>query len=331
MSSLHLYIASILIWGSTWYAIKLQLGVVEPLVSVGYRFALAALLLMAWCLTRRLPLKFDARAHLGMAALGLFLFSSNYAVFYYATAEVTTGLVAVMFSTIVIMNIVGGAVFLSTRVTPLMVAGALTGIFGIALVFLPDLSRFSGTGIALCVLGTALASVGNLVSAHNQRRGIPVVQANAWGMTYGAIFLFAAIAITDAPLAFEFTAAYVGSLFYLAVFGSVLAFGCYLTLVGREGPGRAAYATVLFPIVALVISTVLEDYRWSATSLVGVVLVLAGNYLITRPDRKAANPAIPVNPEASATAAAGLACSPDRARDVDERLSAGLRPPRSRS
>ena len=329
MSSLHLYLATILIWGSTWYAIKMQLGVVEPLVSVGYRFALAAIVLMAWCLARRMPLKFDRRAHLGMALLGLFLFSSNYAVFYYATEHVTTGLVAVVFSTIVIMNIAGGAVFLSTRVTVLMLLGAATGIAGIALVFLPDISRFSGHGIAMCVVGTALASVGNLVSAHNQRRGIPVVQANAWGMTYGAFFLLAAALFTDMPFAFEATAAYVGSLVYLAVFGSVIAFGCYLTLIGREGPGRAAYATVLFPLVALVISTVLEDYRFSATSLVGVALVLAGNYLITRPERRNV-PTHPIVPDSAVSASPSLTCSPDRGDDVDERLSRQMASPRRR-
>ncbi len=326
MSSLHLYLASILIWGSTWYAIKLQLGVVEPLVSVGYRFALAALVLMAWCLARRMPLKFDARAHAGMALLGLFLFSSNYAVFYYATEHVTTGLVAVVFSTIVIMNIAGGAVFLSTRVTLVMLLGAVTGIAGIALVFLPDIARFPGPGIAMCVLGTALASVGNLVSAHNQRRGIPVVQANAWGMTYGALFLLVAILAADMPFAFEATAAYVGSLVYLAVFGSVIAFGCYLTLIGREGPGRAAYATVLFPLVALVISTILEDYRFSATSLLGVALVLAGNFLITRPERRP-GPARPIVPGPSVSASPSLTCSPDRAGEVDERISRQMESP----
>ena len=291
MNSLALYVATILIWGSTWYAIKLQLGVVAPLASVAYRFAIAAVILMAWCRLRRLPLGFDRRAHGSMALLGLFLFSSNYAVFYYATEHVTTGLIAVLFSTIVIMNIAGGAVFLGNRVTAMVIAGALIGIAGIALVFLPDFSRFSGFGIILCVIGTALASLGNMVSAANSRRGLPVVQANAWGMSYGAAFLFAAMFASDVPLAFDFSAAYVGSLLYLAVLGSVVAFGCYLTLIGRVGPERAAYATVLFPIVALVISAVLEDYRFTPTAVAGVALVLAGNFLITRPDRRRLAPA----------------------------------------
>lgn len=263
----------------------MQLGGVEPLVSVGYRFALAALVLMAWCRVRRLPMRFDLRAHRGMALLGLFLFSGNYVAMYHAAEYVTTGLIAVVFSTIVMMNIAAGALVLGNRVTVAVVAGAVIGIAGIVLVFLPDMARLDGRGVAFAVLGTALASAGNIVSARNQRRGVPVVQANAWGMTYGALFLFTAVAIGGVPVSFQWTASYVGSLLYLAVFGSVLAFGCYLTLVGRVGPERAAYATVLFPLVALLISTVLEDYRWSAASLAGVVLVVFGNFIITDPGR----------------------------------------------
>jgi drug/metabolite transporter (DMT)-like permease len=288
MRPLHLYVATILIWGSTWYAIKMQLGSVEPLASVTYRFILAAIILMGWCHIRALPLRFDLRAHAGMMLLGLFLFSTNYAVFYYATGYVTTGLVAMVFSTIIIMNIVGGAIFLSNRITRTVAAGALTGTVGIFLVFLPDLDTINGFGIMLCLLGTVLASAGNLISASNQRRGIPVVQANAWGMTYGALFLTVTLASSGVPVTFEWSIGYVTSLVYLALFGSVVAFGCYLTLIGRVGPERAAYATVLFPIVALLISTVLEDYHWSTTSIAGALLVLAGNFLVTR--RKPAPP-----------------------------------------
>ena len=281
MRPLHLYLVTILIWGSTWYAIKMQLGNVEPLASVTYRFILAALFLMGWCHIRALPLRFDLRAHVGMMLLGLFLFSTNYAVFYYATRYVTTGLIAMVFSTIVIMNIVGGAVFLSNRITRPVAAGALTGTIGIFLVFLPDLDSLNGFGIMLCLFGTMLASAGNIISARNQRRGIPVVQANAWGMTYGALFLTLTLGSSGLPITFDWSVGYVASLIYLAVFGSVVAFGCYLTLIGRVGPERAAYVTVLFPIVALLISTVLEDYRWNTTSIAGELLVLAGNYLVT--------------------------------------------------
>ncbi len=288
MSSFSLYAATILIWGSTWYAIKLQLGEVEPIVSVAWRFALAAALLMGWCRWRGIPLRFSRQDHLGMAGLGLFLFSSNYAIFYYATGYVTSGLIAVVFSTIVIMNIVNGALLLGNRVSARTVYGAVVGIAGITLVFLPEIDGLDPFGLLLCLLGTLLASFGNMVSARNQRRGIPVVSANAWGMAYGTAFLLAAAAVGGASFGFETTLSYTASLLYLAVFGSVLAFGGYLTLLGRVGPERAAYVTVLFPVVALAISTLLEDYRWHAVSFLGVALVLFGNWLITRPEQPAA-------------------------------------------
>ena len=282
MNSVFLYISAILIWGSTWYVIKLQLGVVDPMVSVFYRFAIAAIILQAWCWYRKLPMGFAWRYHAGMALLGLFLFSSNYVVFYEATAFITTGLVAVTFSTIVIFNIVNGALFLGNRVTVFVIMGAIIGLVGISAVFLPTIETFNPMGIALCFLGTLLASFGNIASARNSRLGIPVVQANAWGMTYGSLILLIVILASDIPFTFDPGFTYVWSLLYLAVFGSILAFGSYLTLVKRVGPERAAYATVLFPIVALAISTALEDYQWTAISLAGVALVLVGNFVITR-------------------------------------------------
>lgn len=194
---------------------------------------------------------------------------------------------AVIFSTIVILNIIGGALFLSNRITVPVVVGALTGIVGLAMIFLPDLSSFDSLGVLLAIFGTLLASIGNIVSARIQRRDIPVVQANAYGMSYGTLFLFIAVWWFDIPLRFELTPTYMGSLIYLAVFGSILAFGSYLTLVGRVGPGRAAYAMVLFPIVALLISTLLEGYQWTALSIAGVALVLIGNFIIIRPGASA--------------------------------------------
>lgn len=281
MNFTFLYVAVVIIWGSTWYTIKLQLGVVEPMVSVTYRFALAAIILMIWCQYKKLPMRYTLAEHLRMAALGLFLFSSNYAVFYEASVFITTGLVAVTFSTIIILNIINGALFLGNRVSLSTIAAGLIGITGIVLVFLPDFHRLNSFGIVLCAIGTLLASFGNIISASSQRRKLPVIQTNAWGMTYGALFLTLSVLWLDLPIRFEFTTVYIGSLVYLALFGSVLAFGSYLTLIGRVGPERAAYATVLFPIVALIISTFLEDYVWTLTAFFGVILVLIGNLLIT--------------------------------------------------
>ncbi|MES9887511.1 MAG: EamA family transporter, partial [Candidatus Sedimenticola sp. 6PFRAG1] len=139
------------------------------------------------------------------------------------------------------------------------------------------------TGLVLSLLGTYFASLGNVISARNQEQGIPVVQSNAYGMAYGAAVMFLAALVQGLPLSFDLSIGYTSSLLYLALFGSVFAFGSYLTLVGRIGPEKAAYATVLFPLVALLISTLFEDYEWTLVAAFGVILVVAGNVLIIMP------------------------------------------------
>jgi len=293
MNVFVLYASTVLIWGSTWLIIRLQLGVIAPEVSVAYRFALAALLLLIYCVARRRNMWFDRRDHLGMAMQGLFLFSANYFVFYLASFHLTTGLIAVVFSSIVVANIVFGRIFLNSPIRPRVALGAGFGIAGLAIIFWPEIRTFdlaqAGTlGLALSLAGTVLASIGNIISVANQLRGLPVLQANAYGMAYGALFMAAFALLRGAPFDFDFSAEYIGSLLYLAVFGSVVAFGCYLTLLGRIGADKGAYATVLFPVIALALSTVFEDYQWSATAALGMVLVIAGNVLVLSQKRSKA-------------------------------------------
>ncbi|BCS95104.1 hypothetical protein DSLASN_07360 [Desulfoluna limicola] len=296
MRNVMFYVMTILIWGSTWLAITFQLGSVDPMVSVAYRFSLAAVLLMVWCRVRRLSMRFTAGEHLAMAAQGVFLFALNYWLFYLAELHIASGLAAVIFSTVMVMNVINGALFLKTPIDMKVVAGGALGLVGIGLVFRPELTSFhlgdSGAmGLLLCFVATYLASIGNILSARNQKHGLPVVQTNAFGMMYGALLMLGLSAVLGRSFAFEMTGAYVGSLLYLAVFGSIVAFGCYLSLVGRIGADRAAYATLVFPVVALVISTIWEGYQWSASAFCGVALILLGNVLLLQ-----RRPAPPRNP-----------------------------------
>jgi len=295
------YVMTILIWGSTWLAITFQLGSVDPMVSVAYRFSLAAVLLMIWCRVRGLSMRFTAGEHLAMAAQGVFLFALNYWLFYLAELHIASGLAAVIFSTVMVMNVINGALFLKTPIDMKVVAGGALGLVGIGLVFRPELTSFhpgdSGAmGLLLCFVATYLASIGNILSARNQKHGLPVVQTNAFGMMYGALLMLGLSAVLGRSFAFEMTGAYVGSLLYLALFGSIVAFGCYLSLVGRIGADRAAYATLVFPVVALVISTIWEGYQWSASAFSGVALILLGNVLLLQ--RKAVPPRNPEGCEA---------------------------------
>ncbi len=287
MGNFLFYAVTILIWGSTWLAIKFQLGTVDPVVSVAYRFALAALLLQLWSRATGRVLRAGRRDHLFLALQGICLFAVNYWLFYVAELHLASGLVAVVFSGMVVLNVVNGALFLRTPIEGSVLAGAVFGLLGICLVFWPELRSFSLsdqglTGLLLSLAATQCASMGNILSVRNQRRGLAVMPSNAWGMSYGALCMVLVAMVTGRPFALELTWPYLGSLAYLSVFGSVIAFGCYLTLVGRIGAGRAAYTSLLFPLVALALSTWFEGYRWGGNAVVGVVLILAGNFIALR-------------------------------------------------
>ncbi len=293
MNDLALYACAVLIWGSTWLAIKFQLGVVPPAVSVSWRFAVAALMLMAYAQVRRLSLRFDVRIHLWLAVQGLLLFAINYVLVYLSEQFLTSGLVALIFSLVAFCNIVGMRLFFSVPVKRTALSGAILGVIGVALVFWPELVHFSmsparRTGVILALIATVVASLGNMAATRSHRIQLPVVQANAWAMMYGALFV-AIYAIADGePLIFERSVPYVVSLLYLALFGSVVAFVAYLTLLGRIGADRAGYAGVAIPVIALGLSTFFEDLHWDTFMVAGIALCVAGNVLVLRPDPVAA-------------------------------------------
>ena len=287
MNNLGLYLAAVLIWGSTWFAITFQLGRVPPEVSVAYRFALAGALLLCWCGMRGLRLRYSPREHLWMALQGALLFGLNYVMVYLAEGQIASGLVAVIFSLMVIFNILGARAFFGTPFKLTTLVGAALGVSGVGLIFLPQIGPQNGNphvawGLGYAVVATISASLGNLVAARNQRSGLPVIQLNTFGMLYGALFVGVYALGVGRPFVFDGSAGYLISLGYLAVAGSILAFGAYLTLVGRIGADRAGYTSVAIPIVALLVSTVFEGMRWHAGTLAGISLCLIGNILVLR-------------------------------------------------
>lgn len=290
MTNLQLFVACIAIWGSTWIAITFQLGKVAPEASVFYRFLLAALLVFAYCAARRLPLRQAARDHLWIALFGILMFSVSYICVYYAEEHIVSGLVAVGYSASPLLGMLGMRMFFGTPMTWRVAAGAVLGIVGIALVFWPEFGKLqAGSATMLGATFTAaavlLSWLGNMVAHRNQQAKFPLWQSLAWGMFYGALFSLAFLLATGKPLAFEATAAYVLSLLYLAIFGSVLAFAAFLTLLQRIGAARAGYTGVMVPIVALVISALFESFRWHALTWVGIAISVAGNVVILRGKR----------------------------------------------
>ncbi|GAA3941137.1 DMT family transporter [Litoribacillus peritrichatus] len=283
-----LYAATVLIWGSTWLAIYFQLGEVPVNVSVFYRFALAAILLLPWLwLTGKLQ-KADASDHRFMILQGACLFSFNFICFYTATQYVTSGLVAVVFSLATLFNAVNNRFFWKESIPAKVVFAGVVGTSGLVLLFLPELQNSGQNGVsldtlkglALACLGTYFFSLGNMVSKRNSLKGLSPITTNAYGMTYGTVILALILLATQQPLVLDTRPEYLGALFYLSVFGSIVGFTTYLTLVARLGANKAAYATVMFPVVALLLSSWFEGYQWQVTSFVGLGLTMLGNVIM---------------------------------------------------
>jgi len=282
-----LFAIATVIWGSTWLAITFQLGVVAPEVSVAYRFALAAALLATWCRATGRSLSFSRRDHAFLAAQGVLMFGANYVAVYQAERHLTSGLVAVLFSTIVFMNPIGMRLAYGAPLASRTIVAAVLGVAGVVLLFLPELAtaRQSSTvalGIALALGATLLATGGNLIAVRNHRASVGVFEGTAWGMAWGALTAALIAVATGAPLSFDPRPAYWLSLLYLAVFGSIVAFGAYFTLLKKAGVGVAGYTGVTTPVIAVLLSTLFEGFAWTSTAVLGVALAVAGNAITLR-------------------------------------------------
>ena len=280
-----LYLSTILIWGTTWIAIPFQLGEVPVLTSVFYRFALAAAIMLSLVLVSRRLQATSKQDHGFMVLQGMCLFSLNFVCVYTAGLAISSGLLAVIFSASTLFNAVNNRIFWGEQPTPAVFAAGVLGIIGLSLMFWPELEADSDKGadlasIGFAFLGTFFFSLGNMIAVRHNKKGLKPFTSNAYAMIYGTLFLAALLVITETPLAWDSRPEYLGSLFYLAIIGSVAGFTAYLSLVGRIGANKAAYATVMFPIVALALSTVFEGYVWTLSSVSGLVLVLLGNGLI---------------------------------------------------
>ncbi|MFI8479845.1 DMT family transporter [Pseudomonas sp. NPDC078700] len=293
--NLSLYLMTVLIWGTTWIALKLQLGVVAIALSIAYRFGLAAVVLFAILLISGRLQKLDRRGQMICLIQGLCLFCVNFMCFYTASQWIPSGLVAVIFSTATLWNALNARLFFKQKIARNVLVGGGLGLCGLGLMFWPELvgheaSRETLLGIGLAVIGTLCFSAGNMLSSLQQKAGLKPLTTNAWGMLYGAMMLLTICLVTGTPFNFEANSRYIGTLLYLAIPGSVIGFTAYLTLVGRMGPERAAYCTVLFPVVALNISVFAEGYQWTAPALSGLVLVMLGNVLVFRKPKVAIAP-----------------------------------------
>lgn len=281
-----LYLLVVLIWGTTWIAITLQQqGNVAITVSIFYRFALAAGVMMIFLLLVRRLRHLALRDHLFCVAQGFCVFAFNFYCFYHAAAYISSGLESVIFSMAVLFNAINGMIFFRQRLSPNLLPASMLGMIGIVALFWQDLTATQIVpellkGIGLSLLGTYGFSLGNMISSRHQRRGLDILSTNAYAMTYGAVLMWLFSLIQHHSFTIELTSSYLGSLLYLAIFGSVIAFAAYFSLIGRIGASGAAYSTLLFPLVALTISTFYEGYHWHLNAIIGLLLILFGNLVM---------------------------------------------------
>jgi len=235
-------------------------------------------------------MSFSLRNHFFILVLAIFNFSINYAVIYSSQQYLSSAMTSIAFSTMLLMNIVNTRIFFGTKIAPKTMLGALLGVFGIVALFWDDLALSNNSsnsllGLILVLTAALIASLGNMASVRNSRANMNIFAVNAWGMLYGAIILSGLVLVSDAQFGFSMQTSYIASLLYLAIFGTVVAFATYYVLLNNMGPEKASYVIVLFPVVAVVLSSLFEEFVWTENTFVGFALVLLGNAIILAPDK----------------------------------------------
>ena len=286
-STIFLFIATLLCWGPTWYIIKFQLGTVDPMVSVFYRFFLASVIILLFCIYKKINLRFSIKEHFFIAVLGIFLFNINYVIFYLSTQYLISGFVALCFSSILFMNVINNIIFHRSSPNIVTLIGGTIGTLGLIIIFYDEIISFefsSGTsyGIFLGIIATYFASLGNLISAHTSKIKLEVIPVTGLGMFYGSISLVIYLILMGNSFSFELSHQYIFSLIYLSIFGSVFGFSLYLTLIKKLGSNDAAYVAIIMPLVALVVSTFFEGLVWDLSLVLGAIMIVLGNIIILK-------------------------------------------------
>jgi drug/metabolite transporter (DMT)-like permease len=286
-----LFLVPVLIWASTWHVILYQLNSAVPaLTSVGWRFAIAALMLFGLAKWRSLPLGLPRYAHGFAAMTGVVQYAGNYWAVYEAERYVPSGLVAVLFCLMVFMNALVAWLLWRQPVCRRFLVASSGAVLGVALIFWPELSSSSARpqaalGLGLSFFAVVAACIGGFFTLVLTRRGLPLLPVLAWSMGYGAAFLLGLSVATGRGLLFDTGGPYLASLVYLAAFGSVVAFTLYYKLAERRGAAQAALVGVLVPVIALVISAALEGWQATPQALGGMGLCLVSLWVATRPNR----------------------------------------------
>lgn len=284
MNIILLYSAAVIIWGTTWIAISFQLGDVAPEVSLAYRFGLASIMMFAICKVAKQDLRFNLEQHLRLFGIAISMFGFNFYLLYQGQQHLNSAMAAVTFATLVVMNMINSRVLFGTKMSGKDWFGAILGLVGLSTLFWPQIvgTEFnyqSLVGMALCLGGTFIASMSNMLSISNQKQQMAILPSNAWAMGYGALTMAALAVFNGNPFVIDLPMDYWLATGYLSLFGSVIVFACYLSLLGKIGAYKTSYITVLTPAIAVVISSIFEDFSWSSYTVVGLALILFGNVI----------------------------------------------------
>ena len=283
--NIFLFLFVVFCWSPTWYVIKFQLGIVDPVLSVTYRFFIAALILFFFTIITKRKISFKLQDHFWFFLLGINLFSLNYILFYIANLYLISGIVAVCFSALIFMNILNERIFFQIKATYKTYLASMIGLLGLFVIFNKEIIGFTYSnkvhyGILLGIIATYFASLGNIISLRNSKNNLPIISTLSYAMLYGSIFTFIVSVILNKEIIFDISFSYITSLLFLSFVGSVLGFTLYLKLIERIGAGRAGYIGAILPVVALIISTYFENLVWNQSIILGLFLLILGAVLV---------------------------------------------------
>ncbi len=291
MKNAFLYITTVFIWGSTWLAIEYQLGEVEIIVSLIYRFGLAGIIVLLLCGMTNTWQRFSLKQHGFITLLGLLNFCLNYVTLYHAQLYLTSAITSIVFSILLLMNILNTRIFFRKKIPLKTYVGAIIGVGGIVVLFWPEVVEYRPQentllGLLLVISGALFASLGNMVSVRNSNKNLPVFQTSGLGMLYGTLFMTIYALFNGSNFTIASTQNYWLSFAYLTIFGTIIAFYSYFLLLKNIGPEKTSYSIVLFPVVAVILSGLFENFEWTAYTFVGFVLVGLGNLIVLVPKSK---------------------------------------------
>ena len=284
------FLSCSIIWGLTWAAIKYQFNSADAGAAVFYRFLCSSLILFAFVIVKKLPLRFKKIDHFYFAAQGLFMFCLNYNLTYWAEELAPSALVALAFTALIYFNLFGGKIFLRLPINLQVLYGAAVSFLGMGFIAYNELAHqelhsTSLIGFFISLVATLSASAGNLVSIKNREKKIPIASNNAWGMLYGSLLTLSYCLISNRSLALHnIDQSFVWSFIYLSLFGTVLSFGAYLKLIETMGPSKAAFTSVVSPIIAVAASMVLENLKLNTALVAGILFCILGNIIALTPN-----------------------------------------------